>query len=489
MLRFIAFIFFTTVVASINSNKLELEKYHSYEEMTSFLNNFAGLNHNLVKLYTIGRSYQDRELWVLEITGVKEKFLRPNVKLIGNIHGNEPVAGEMLLHFAEFLVDQYLVGERRVQELLDYARVHILFSMNPDGLAIALNQSIPGEHRSCTYGPGRNNLMDFNLNRNFPDHFRPNGQSLQLETKAVMKWMKDFPFVLSASLHAGSLVANYPYDNYAYNREQLTHEQSLTPDDDVFKHLARVYAQKHPTMHKGRACPGTKVVFPGGITNGAAWYPLTGGMQDYNYQEHGCMEITLEISCCKFPKASELPKYWNDNREPLLSLLEEVRRGIRGVIVDEEGVGVRNATLYILGREDARFYTSEKGEFWRILRPNVYFLHVTATGYQNQTIPINVRQPEDGQWPQFINITLLRTGSSQVLPNGPRWTNASLNGMDTKQLNTEIPVTSTELEESSTLENNSSMDYVVHYRMQVPSIASTLATSCLWILAICIVTW
>ena len=31
--------------------------------------------------------------------------------------------------------------------------------------------------------------------------------------------------------------------------------------------------------------------FGNGTTNGAAWYPLTGGMQDYNYIWHGCMEV------------------------------------------------------------------------------------------------------------------------------------------------------------------------------------------------------
>jgi hypothetical protein len=41
----------------------------------------------------------------------------------------------------------------------------------------------------------------------------------------------------------------------------------------------------------------------------------TGGMQDYNYIFHGCMELTLEISCCKHPLAQELPKLWDDNRE------------------------------------------------------------------------------------------------------------------------------------------------------------------------------
>jgi len=68
-------------------------------------------------------------------------------------------------------------------------------------------------------------------------------------------------------------------------------------------------------MHKGVACKPGSPTFPNGTTNGAGWYPLIGGAQDYSYVWAGTMEITVEMSCCKYPPAAELPNHWLEHRQ------------------------------------------------------------------------------------------------------------------------------------------------------------------------------
>ncbi|XP_037938393.1 carboxypeptidase D isoform X2 [Teleopsis dalmanni] len=370
--------------------------YHDHDDLTRFLRATSARYPNLTALYSIGKSTQGRELWVMVVSSSPYEHMigKPDVKYVGNIHGNEPVGREMLLHLIQYFVTSYQT-DQYVKWLLDNTRIHILPSLNPDGYAVS-------KEGACDGGQGRYNARGYDLNRNFPDYFKQNNKRGQPETDAVKDWISKIQFVLSGSLHGGALVASYPYDNTPNSMFQTyASAPSLTPDDDVFKHLSLVYAKNHAKMSRGVACKSATPAFENGITNGAAWYPLTGGMQDYNYVWYGCMEVTLEISCCKYPPAFELKKYWEDNQLSLIKFLAEAHRGVQGFVVDTAGKPIERASLKVKGR-DVGFQTTKYGEFWRILLPGYYKVEVFADGYAPREVEFVIVE----QHPTLLNVTL-----------------------------------------------------------------------------------
>ena len=84
------------------------------------------------------------------------------------------------------------------------------------------------------------------------------------------------------------------------------------------------------------------------------------------------MEMTIELSCCKYPLETELQGHWQDNKESLLSYLEAALGGLRGLVTDKNGTAVQGAVVTIFGLEEKNVTTSFMGEWWRLLAPGTY---------------------------------------------------------------------------------------------------------------------
>ncbi|CAI8604315.1 unnamed protein product [Vicia faba] len=355
-------------IESRSSTSVDLAQgYMSNSDLERAVKEFGQRCSNISRIYSIGKSVNGVPLWVIEISDKPgEEETEPAFKYIGNVHGDEPVGRELIMFLANWLCDNHL-KDPLATLIVENVHLHLLPSMNPDGFTLRK----------------RGNANNIDLNRDFPDQFifvNNDEDSRQPETKAIMNWSRDIRFTASATLHGGALVANYPWDGTDDKRWTFYYG---CPDDEAFRFMASIYSHSHYNMSSSKE-------FVDGITNGAAWYPLYGGMQDWNYIHAGCFELTLEISDNKWPVAAELPIIWKYNKMSMLNLVASlVKTGVHGRIYSS-GDGRPLPALITVGGIN---YTVRAGRtfagYHRLLAPrDKYEVVATMPGYKSRNTTI-----------------------------------------------------------------------------------------------------
>ncbi len=308
---------------------------------------------DICRRFVWGSSVQGRELWGLVVSaGVDTTAPEPEVRLSSTIHGDEPVGMVLLVTLAQELVNNYgQPGHEDITALVDGREIHILPLHNADGY-------VNGTRANA-------NFVD--LNRNYPE---PAGAhpTTQVENVHFMDYAQAHHFVASQNGHGGALVVNYPWD-YTYD---------LTPDDAAVQLLALEYASANLPMSNGP--------FTDGITNGAEWYVITGSLQDWSYHATGCIDLTVELGSLKWPPASALQSYWDDNRQSLLNLIAAAGWGIGGVVSDGVTGAPLDAQVTVAGNAKPVFTDPAHGDYRKLVPTGAYTLTVTAEGYRDSTI-------------------------------------------------------------------------------------------------------
>ena len=84
-------------------------EYHTYDSTVKKLRQLNEKYPNITTLYTIGQSVENRDLWVMIISDqpLVHEPGEPEVRYVGNIHGDEIVGRECLIRFIEYLCLNY----------------------------------------------------------------------------------------------------------------------------------------------------------------------------------------------------------------------------------------------------------------------------------------------------------------------------------------------------------------------------------------------
>jgi murein tripeptide amidase MpaA len=119
--------------------QVRFDTYYRYDELTRILHAFAEEYPNLVRIESIGRSYEGRDIWLLTVTnfatGPADE--KPALWVDGNIHASEVSPSSACLYLLHRLTREYGSHEK-ITRCLDTRAFYVCPRVNPDGAEWAL---------------------------------------------------------------------------------------------------------------------------------------------------------------------------------------------------------------------------------------------------------------------------------------------------------------------------------------------------------------
>lgn len=307
--------------------------YHNYEELTAALTKLANENPTLVKMTSIGRSTEGRDIWAMRLgSDQSHASEKPAVIYMGGHHAREHLSVEMPLMLAQHLVTQYKAGNQRIVSLMNSRDIHIIPIVNPDGKAYDIQD---GSYKMWRKNRSKNSNGTFgtDLNRNYGFKWGTGGSSTnpnndtymgtkpfsEPETQAIKSYVEaNTNITILLSFHTYSQLILYPwghkYDGIENGKDLQVHET-----------MARKMAEWNKYAPQ----------------QSSDLYIASGDTTDWSYGEHKIFSFTFELDPSSngfggggfYPGAAVIQPVFNKNLEPCLYLLDYADNPYRAINV------------------------------------------------------------------------------------------------------------------------------------------------------------
>lgn len=281
-------------------------RYPTYSVYLEMMQRWATQYPQICTLDTLGTSVQGRLILAVHIEGERHlEVERPQFFYSSTIHGDEVTGYVMMLRLIDTLLSSYGTSPR-LTSLVNSTAIYINPLANPDGTYRRGNHTVVGATRY--------NANNIDLNRTFPDPFSGSStKALQPENQAMVDYAFGHRFRLSANLHGGAEVLNYPWDSF-------TSTMRPHPESDWWKAVCKRFVDTCRTQNSQYMSDVTHT----GYIAGGDWYIIPGGRQDYMNYVHNCLELTMEISTTKTLACELLPRYWRYLSASFINYIEEI---------------------------------------------------------------------------------------------------------------------------------------------------------------------
>ena len=291
-------------MATTVAQMADWDRYPTYSVYLQMMQQWANDFPTLCHIDTIGTSVQGRLILSMELTANHNDTTLPQFFYSSTIHGDEVTGYVMMLRLIDTLLHGY--GDNpQYTSLMNSTLICINPLANPDGTYYGNNNSIQNSRRY--------NANNVDLNRNYPNPFGGAKPTLEQENQVMIAYIDSHRFRLSANLHGGAEVMNYPWDSFTSAQNPHPMSAWWQAVCQRFVDTSRTYNSNH--FNDTYSC---------GYTAGGDWYVITGGRQDYVNYYNNCLELTMEVSTTKKLSSNQLPTYWGFLQHSLVNYIAEI---------------------------------------------------------------------------------------------------------------------------------------------------------------------
>jgi len=310
-------------------------QYHTFPEIEQILQTIANDHPNITSLYSIGESYEGRNIWCLEISdnpGTDEG--EPGVFFMGLHHAREWPTVEICLYIANNLTDYYN-NDSDITNIINSRRIWIVPCVNPDGYVYSHDQGYNMWRKNRRYFPQWGTYgVDVNRNyagssngdiwgswgtigegsvSNYPNNDLFCGPLPESEncTQAIKNFYLQHDICASISWHTHSELVLWPW-SYSID--------VTAPDNTYLSQVGTTIASLITQQD------GTGTYTP---EQGATLYPTTGDTDDwaYGYGHYvlgrPIFAYTIEACTSFYPSESYLDQVCEENYDGGFYLLQE----------------------------------------------------------------------------------------------------------------------------------------------------------------------
>jgi carboxypeptidase T len=297
--------------------------YHSYTELTTEVAAVAAAHPNIVKRFSIGTSYQGRQLWAVKISdNVNVDEPEPEVMFDGTHHSDEHMATEMTLHILHWLVDGYGV-DPRITNIVNYHEIWIVFLVNPDGAEYDISGGrFHFWRKNRQPSPGTSSIGT-DINRNYSYHWCIDGRTSA--NPQAITYHGPSPFSSPEDRAMRDFLASRVVNGRQQIRMAITfHEYGRLVMWPYGYTLTDVPADMTTQDHASLSIIGKHMAATNGYRPEQAsdLYISNGTSRDYQYGVYRIFAYTFELSAKDYPDDSLIASETGRNKEAVLYLIE-----------------------------------------------------------------------------------------------------------------------------------------------------------------------